>query len=224
VNVREDLSQAHRLAWEHIATPGSWWTAAQRVELADTAIGALRDVEPLPPWASVSAVEGRLPVGHVAPAIAHDATYRIARHAGTITEDLYRKVSEEIGPLPYVELVSIVTTIAAVVHFCRNVGVDLPALPEPRPGDPTGEAPEEVVQPKYNWVPVRAPADQMAAVVQAYTAVPGEFLNLWRMSEAQYMPAGKMVDPNWSRREGGLSRPQTELVASRVAQLRECFY
>ncbi len=224
MNVRDDLSGAHRLAWDHIARPGSWWTAAQRVELAHTAIGAIRDVEPLPPWASVSAVEGRVSIGHVAPAVAHDAAYRIARHAGTITEDLYHKVSGELGPLPYVELVSIVTTVAAVTHFCRNIGIDLPALPDPRPGDPTGEVPDEVVQPQYNWVPVQAPADQLPAVVQAYSAVPGEFVNLWRMSDAQYMPASQMFDPNWSRRDGGLSRPQTELVAARVAQLRECFY
>jgi hypothetical protein len=196
----------------------------QRAELANTAIGAIRDVEPLPPWASVSAIEGRLPDDHTAPAIAHDATYRIARHAGTITEDLYQKVSGEIGPLPYVELVSIVSTVAAVTHFCRNIGVDLPPLPEPKLGDPTGDVPDDLVQPLYNWVPVQAPADNLPAVVQAYTGVPGEFVNLWRMSDAQYMPGAEMIDPNWSRREGGLSRPQTELVAARVAQLRECFY
>lgn len=224
MNVRQDLSEAHRLAWEHLARPGSWWTAAQRLELAETVIGAIRDVEPLPPWASVSAVEGRLRAGHVAPAVAHDAAYRIARHAGTITEDLYRKVSAELGPLPYVELVSIVTTVAAVTHFCRNIGVDLPPFPEAHEGDPTGEVPDQLAQPVHNWVPVTAPADQLPAVVQAYSAVPGEFANLWRMSDAQYMPADRMFDPNWSRREGGLSRPQTELVAARVAQLRECFY
>ena len=164
MKMRDDLGEAYRLAWEHIAQPGSWWTAAQRVELANTAIGAIRDIEPLPPWASVSAVEGRLPAGHTAPAAAHDATYRIARHAGTITEDLYRKVSDEIGPLPYVELVSIVTTVAAYTHFCRNIGVEAAPLPEPRPGDPTGDVPDELEQPQYNWVPVQAPADQLPAV------------------------------------------------------------
>jgi hypothetical protein len=131
-------ANAHRLAWEHLARPGSWWTADQRLELANTAIGAIADVEPLPPWASVSAVEGRLRADHVAPAIAHDVTYRIARHTGTITEDLFDNVSGELGPLPYVELVSIVTTVAAVTHFCRNIGIDLPPLPEPQRGDPTG--------------------------------------------------------------------------------------
>ncbi|HEY5664987.1 MAG TPA: alkylhydroperoxidase-related (seleno)protein [Ilumatobacter sp.] len=222
--VRDDLADAHREAWAHLARPGSWWTAAQRIELANTALGAIRDVEPLPPWASVSAVEGRLPGDHVAPAAAHDVVYRIARHAATMTEDVYRRVSEQLGALPYVELVSVVTTVAAVAHFCRNVGVDVPPFPEPEAGEPSGDVPDEVVQPGYNWVPVRAPADQLAAVVQAYTAVPGEFLNLWRMSDAQYMPSHEMIDPGWTRRDGGLSRPQTELVAARVAQLRDCFY
>ncbi len=73
-------------------------------------------------------------------------------------------------------------------------------------------------------MPVAAPADQVAAVVQAYTAVPGEMVNTWRMADAQYMPEPEMVDPGWTRRPGGLSRAQMELVAARVTQLRECFY
>ena len=64
----------------------------------------------------------------------------------------------------------------------------------------------------------------MPAVVQAYTAVPAELENTWRMGGAQYMPSSEMVHPDWMRRPGGLTRAQTELVAARVAQLRECFY
>jgi hypothetical protein len=48
--------------------------------------------------------------------------------------------------------------------------------------------------------------------------------NTWRMADAQYMPEPEMVDPAWQRRPGGLPRAQMELVAARVAQLRECFY
>lgn len=224
MDVRTDLADAHREAWEHLAGPGSWWTGEQRLEVAKTVLDALADSEPIPPWGSISAVEGRLPANPSAPAFAHDVAYRIARHAGTLTEDWYRKASAELGPLPYVELVGIVTTVAAVSQFSRNIGVDVPDLPTPAPGEPTGDVPSELVDPELNWVPVAAPADQTAAVVQAYSAVPGELGNLWRMSAAQYMPAEEMVDPAWQRREGGLTRPQVELVASRVSQLRECFY
>ena len=221
--MREDLAEAHRLAWEHIAAPGSWFTAAQRVELALTAMLALADSDPLPPWVCVS-TSGRLPTDLVAPTAANDFAYRLARHAGTITHDVYRSVSREIGELPFVEVCAIVSTVAAVWHFCRNIGVPVPALPSAVAGEPSGRRPAQLAAAEFNWVPVEAPADQTAAVVQAYTAVPGEQFNAWRMADAQYMPNLEMVDPAWTRRAGGLSRAQMELVAARVTKLRDCFY
>jgi hypothetical protein len=223
VAVRADLAEAHRLAWEHIATPGSWWTAAQRVELAATVLDAIADRDPMPPWVGYS-LAGRMQPGHTAPAIAHDIAYRIGRHAATMTESVYRMVADELGELAYVELCAVVSTVAAVAHFCRNIGADTPPLPEPQPGEPTGERPAELVAGSLNWVPVAAPADQVAAVVQAYSAVPAEYACTWRMADAQYMPEPEMVHADWSRRAGGLTRAQMELVATRVARLRECFY
>jgi hypothetical protein len=223
VIVRDDLAEAHRLAWEHIAAPGSWWTGSQRVELACTALMAIADSDPLPPWVGVTST-GRLGPDFAAPVVAHDFVYRLARHAGTITVDVYDAVSGEFGALPYVELCGIVSTVAAVAHFCRDIGVPVPPLPAPTDGEPTGARPERVVQPRYNWVPVAEPADKVAAVVQAYTAVPGENLNNWRMADAQYMPVDQMVHPDWQRRPGGLSRAQMELVAARLTRLRDCFY
>ena len=141
-----------------------------------------------------------------------------------MTVDVYRPAVAEFGELPYIELCVIVSTVAAVAHFCRNIGNDVPSLPAPIAGEPTGERPDQLAQARYNWVPVAAPADQVAAVVQAYTAVPGEQRNTWRMAAAQYMPDTEMVHPDWSRRPGGLSRAQTELVAARLTLLRDCFY
>lgn len=221
--VRDDLAEAHELAWWHVARPGSWWTGAQRVELARTVLLAIAADDPLPPWAAVS-MSDRLPADRVAPDAAHDVVYRIARHAGTMTADVYRHAADELGALAYVELCGIASTVAAVAHFCRNIGVAVPDLPEPLPGDPTCEQPDEIARSELNWVPVAAPPDRVAAVVQACTAVPGEQENTWRMANVQYMPVEEMVHPDWMRRVDGLTRPQTELVAARVAQLRECFY
>jgi len=221
--VRDDLADAHRLAREHIAAPGSWFTGAQRVELAQTVMLALADLDPLPPWVCVS-TSGRLDGSLVAPVAAHDFAYRLARHAGTITLDVYERVSRDIGELPFVELCAVVSTVAAVWHFCRNIGVPVPPLPAAVDGAPSGDQPEQLAGAELNWVPVAAPADQTAAVVQAYTAVPGEQRNTWRMADAQYMPNDDMVNPAWTRRAGGLSRAQMELVAARVTQLRDCFY
>jgi hypothetical protein len=222
VIVRRDLADAHRLAWEHVAEPGSWWAGEQRVELARTAMSALAEPDPLPPWVSASG-SGRI-ASLTAPAAAHDLAYRLARHAGTITIDVYRSTTAQIGELPYVELCGIVSTVAAVWHFCRNVGIEVPPLPPPVAGEPSREMPDQLATPRLNWVPVAAPADEVAAVVQAYTAVPGEHANTWRMAASQYMSDADMVHPDWCRRPGGLTRAQMELVAARVTLLRDCFY
>ena len=41
---------------------------------------------------------------------------------------MYRAAAGELGELPYVELCAIVSTVAAVAHFCRNIGVTVPPL------------------------------------------------------------------------------------------------
>jgi hypothetical protein len=221
--VRDDLAEAHRLAWEHVAAPGTWWNGAERVELATTVLLAIADAEPLPPWVGVTST-GRLGPTLVAAGPAHDVAYRLARHAGTMTEDVYRAAADELGELPYVELCAVVSTVAAVAHFCLNIGATVPPLPAPVGGAPTHQRPERLAPARYNWVPVAHPADEVPAVVQAYTAVPAEQLNTWRMAAAQYMAPAAMVDPDWKRRPGGLSRAQMELVAARLTRLRDCFY
>jgi hypothetical protein len=223
VTVRHDLAEAHRLAWAHLAAPGTWWSGAERVELAGTALLAIADHDPLPPWVPVTS-SGRVGPELVAASTAHDVVYRLARHAGTMTVESYRAAADELGELPYVELCAIVSTSAAVAHFCRNTGVAVPPLPAPVAGEPTHRRPERLARARYSWVPVAEPADEVAAVVQAYTAVPDEQVNTWRMADAQYMPPSEMVDPDWRRREGGLSRAQMELVAARLTTLRDCFY
>jgi hypothetical protein len=223
VQVRDDLVVAHRLAWDHVAAPGSWFTGAQRVELARTILLAITDPDPVPPWVAVTTT-GRLAADRCAPDTAHDVAYRLARHAGTMTHELYRRAADALGELPYVELCAIVSTVAAVAHFHRNIGEPVPPLPEAVEGDPTGDRPDELAAAALNWVPVAAPADAVAAVVQAYSAVPGEWINTWRMADAQYMPEPDMVHPDWSRRPGGLTRAQMELVAATVARARDCFY
>jgi len=223
VAVRKDLVDVHRHAWEHIASPGSWWTGAQRVRIAEIALGAINADDPLPPWVGLSSSD-RYSDDGVIPSTAVDITYRIARHAGTITESVYESVTTDVGELPYVELCTVVSMVAAVSTFHRNAGLETPALPTPKRGEPTGERPDKLAAAELNWVPVSAPADQVAAVVQAYTAVPSGHEVTWRLGAAQYMPSEEMVHPDWVRRADGLTRPEAELIAARVAQLRECFY
>lgn len=222
VVVRADLQAAHAAVWADIGAAGSQWSGAQRRELAATVLAALDAGEPLPPWVAPSTVPGMLPDTPLAPAPAHDVVYRVARHAGTLTADWHRRMADRIGELAYVEAVALTCEVVAIWSFRRAAGLAPWELPAVRPGDPTGETAAELVQPELNWVPVAAPADQRAAVVQAFTALPTEHSRVWSLADVQYIPDLEMVDPRWTR--GTLSRPQMELVATRVAQIRDCFY
>jgi hypothetical protein len=222
LNVRADLVSAHRQAWDALGLPGTWWTGRQRRELAATAIAAMTGDHVLPPWTAPSTVDGFLAGDAVAPAAAHDAIYRVAAHAGTLSESWYRDSSEKLGDLAYVEIVAIACTVAAVVAFRRAAGLEPWELPRPAEGDPSRVVPPDLAPAGLNWVRVTSPADEVAAVVQAFTSVPAEHERLWMLGDAQYIPNLEMVDPRWTR--GTLSRPQIELIAARVSQIRECFY
>ena len=163
-----------------------------------------------------------MPVNPAAPPIAHDAIYRVAVHAATLTESWYDAMCVELTDVAYVELVAMACTVAAVVAFRRAAGLEMWELPAAQRGEPSHELPPDLVKCGLNWVRVTAPADEKAAVVQAFTSVPAEHERLWMLAAAQYIPHMAMVDPKWNR--GTLSRPQMELAAARISQLRECFY
>lgn len=222
MEVRADLLTTQRDAWDDLVRPGPCFSGEQRCELATTALAALATAEPFPPWVAPSTIAGALPHRRVASLRAHDAVYRIAAHAGTLTADWYATIAAEVGELAYVELVALTCTVSAVWSFRRSAGLDLWRLGDAIAGAPTGHVADQVVRPALNWVPVAAPADQRVAVVQAFTALPSEHARTWRLADAQYIPDLEMVDPRWTR--GPLSRPQMELVATRVAQLRQCFF
>ena len=209
--IREDLAEAHRLSLVHVASPGARLTAARRVQIAEVVREAYLAVEPSPPWVR--------PFGD--PML--DVAYRLARHAGTITEQLYEQtIAEGIHPLEFVEILGVVIATIAPTAFARGAGLPLPKLPSPVAGAPTGREAVELAPATLNWVPVAAPADQVASVVQALSALPDEWDNLWRLAGAQYMSDRQMDDPLWNR--GTLSRPQMELIAGRLSLIRECFF
>lgn len=211
VVVRADLVEAHRCSLAHVAQPGARLSAARRVQIGAVARDAYLAGRPSPPW--------ERPYGD--PAL--DVAYRLARHAGTITEQWYEQIiTEGMHPLEWVEIVGIVISTIPPVAFARAIGSVLPGFPDPVAGAPHGREADELAPATLNWVPVAAPADKTASVVQALSALPDEWDNLWRLAASQYMSDIQMADPKWNR--GTLSRPQMELLAGRISRVRECFF
>lgn len=209
--VRSDLSEAHRAALAHVTAPGARFSGVRRRAIADAAIAAYLDPAPPPPWVR--------PHGDLALDVAH----RLGAHAATITREWYEQiVTEGLHPLEWVEVVGVVVAALPPVAFARASGRTVPALPAAVEGDPHGREAVELAPARLNFVPVAVPADTVAAVVQALSALPGEWDMLWQLAAAQYMSDRQMDDPLWNR--GTLSRPQMELVASRLASLRDCLF
>ena len=220
--LRPDLVAAQRAAWQSVTSPGASWSGAERAAIAATALAALDDAEPLAPWVSPTQARRALPGTELLPDVVVDAVYRIARHASSLTDAWYRtQIEQGIHPVAYVELVAVVSAVAAVDGFHRAAGLERPPLPPTTEGAPHGRHPE-VEAATLNWVVVAAPADRAAAVVQGLSAAPDDFAVVRQLAAAQYIPFDEMGELGWSR--GTLSRGEMELVAARLSTARECFY
>ena len=209
--VRDELRAAHGASFAHVVAPGAQLTGERRRHIAEVAIAAALIADPPPPWVR--------PYGDPALDLAH----RLGRHAATITEEWFEQlVAEGLHPLEWVEVVGVVVAALPPVLFARAIGAPLPELPAAVDGRPHGREAAELAPATLNFVPVAAPADRTASVVQALSALPDEWDNLWRLAQAQYMGDRDMDDPLWNR--GTLSRPQMELIAGRLSLIRECFF
>ena len=233
LKVRDDLTAAMAGVWERLGAPGATWTGAQRLGMARVARAALADPDPLPPWVKPSTVDQRVADADVAPHVG-DAVYRLSRHAATLSEEWYRDTLSmaEMTPQQWVEAIEIVIAVVAIDGFANAAGLPLAELPEAQSGAPAGVGDVPSKPARHHFVPVLHLEDDVdgywgdmavvAPVIRAMSAVPTSHATMFQLVETMYMKGSAMTDMEWSR--GTLDRRQIELVASRLAALRECFY
>lgn len=234
--VRSDLAESHDRFWKRLASPGSWWSGAERVEIArqvrqtkTCSLCATRKVA-LSPHGGSGAHDG----DSILPAIAVDTVHRITTDASRLTADWYRSVLEEgLSDGQYVEIVGTLVSVVSIDSFCDALGIPRHPLPDPIAGSPSGYRPTSAAL-EEAWVPVVPennadtpeadlwPAGPTGYVVRAMSLVPEEVRTLKDLSGAHYLPMRDVRNPEASR--GALNRPQIELIAGRVSALNECFY
>ena len=187
--------------WDRLAAPGTWLTGAERVRIAREARRAMRGGPPEP----------LLPV-------MIEAAHRVAVAAATIRpDDLDRWAVEGLDEWSYVELVGVVSRLAALDVAAFGLGRAPADLPEPRSGDPSKVRAEGATV-SDGWVPTVGGA----SAISALSAVPAEQEALLQVHAELYLRPEQMLDDDVVRDD--LGRAQMELVAARTSYLNNCFY
>ncbi len=236
--VRADLPDAFRKVWEHIVAPGSGWSSAQRVAIAEEARRAETCAlcQKRKEAVSPNAVQGEHEHGKVLPNAAIDAVHRISTDSGRLTKKFFEQTLEAgISDSQWVEFVGIVSSLKSIDSFYRALGLPIESLPEPNSGEATGYRPKGATM-SGGWVPMIREKDlaepekmlyegypKTGNVLRAMSLVPNEVWNLHRISEAMYLPTRDVADFRASGNRA-IDRMQIELLASRVSLLNECFY
>ncbi|MEM9202981.1 MAG: hypothetical protein AAGC53_15065 [Actinomycetota bacterium] len=208
--IREALASVHT----QLRRSGTWWDADQIGAIARRARDAFA-VRTAVPWLRdlPTAIDGL-------PAAAIDVIDRVATDPGTIDRPWAKTHIDVLGDAPYVELVGI-AAVAIMVHVyaeCAGETVEPLGLPSADAGEPSRKRPSGMGDIGAH-VPMLEPFGY-ANVARALSLVPSANLAFYTLVRPMYSEAG-FEHLVW---ETPLSRPQVELVASRVASLNECFY
>jgi len=234
--VRDEIRAAQAALWRHIAEPGTWWAGAQRVAIARAA----RDADGCGFCAerkqalSPGAMRGEHAGDASLPANVIEVIHRVRTDPARLSRAWFDAVKAnglEAGP--YVEIIGLVAMLSGVDWFARSLGLELPLLPEPRPGAPSRYTPASA-RDHGAWVPLIAPEDAGGSeadlypagaivpnIIRALSLVPSEVRVLHQMAAAHYLDLDRLPDPTAHR---ALDRMQMELVAARVSALNQCFY
>ena len=234
-DVREEIAEAHRSAWERLAAPGTWWTGAERVALA-------AEVRQAPQCASCKeskgtlspvAAEGRHDSVAELPNAAVDVVHRVVTDPGRLGRSWYQqKLNQGLSDAHYVEIIGVVVTVVSIDSVCRGLGEPLHPLPTPLAGEPSRYRPAQA-QLEGAWVPMIPasgavgseadlwPGKRTGNVIRAMSLVPDAVRQLMELLAVHYLPPDRLVSLRAGR---AIERAQIELVAGRVSALNECFY
>lgn len=238
--VREDIKTAYRDAWKAIGSAGTWWTGAERVEIAAESRAAVdcqlckERKQALSPF-SVTGDHDTAPGCSLDP-IAIDLIHRVTTDSGRLSQSYMDSVrSKGLTSEHCIELIGVVVLALSIDDFHRALGLELEPLPTPIAGDPTRvKISPDRLDYETGFFPMLKqeeatgneadlwPAGRGANVVRALSVVPNAIRDYRQVMAAQYVD---MLDlPNFKASNGSLNRMQAEVVATAVSAENECYY
>ena len=235
--IREDLGQAYREYWARLAMPGSWWTGAERIAIAQESRNALtcefctQRKQAVSPYS----VAGEHDHEDTLDPLAVDAIHRIITDQTRITNSYVQdNLANGLSQEKYVELAGITVVTLSIDEFNCALGLPLEPLPEPIAGEPSHYRPALAIE-GTGFVPMIPaegnvgpeadlwPEGANANVLRAFSSVPDAVRDWMAVGAAQYLSmAGMQIFAGDTGRS--IDRMQIELVAARVSSHNECFY
>jgi len=221
--IDNDTITTFQSIWERLAQPGYWWTAQQRIAIAQVA----RDAVPRDLMNRQREEPGKLSTDTDASGLSPlvvDTIERITTESGALSGEWCAAVCERLGEGAYGEMVAIVILLVPIDRFCLYLGRELEPFPEPMPGEPSREYPDDLVD-NGAWIRQTAAAvadKELVNVSRAVSIVPAENTLRRQLVDALYMQGHSFFDTVWERK--ALSRAQLELVATRTSSINQCFY
>jgi hypothetical protein len=234
--IRPALAEALEVAWQRLASPGTWWTGAERLAIATECRHASAcslckarkgDLSPYARTGDHDAATDLLPE-------AVEAIHRLTTDASRITSRWVRELSDgPLGEERYVEIVGIAATITALDTFDRALGRPMRPLPAPIPGAPTRHrprgarrdlaavatlAPEAIEAGDPNPYPLHGDKN----IHRALSLVPQEVVNFFDLDVELYLKDHEIRD--FAVEPRAITHRQIELVAARASALNRCYY
>lgn len=216
-----DIDDAQQAAAESVAAPGDWLTGAQRLAVWREVRASRTDVLDAARRRALSpnAVVGRHDATDELSASAMDVVHRTASDPGRLTRAWADEHIEALGEETYTELIGVTAIVETIDKFRAAMGLDEWALGDPVAGEPTRVRPDGVGD-VGAWIS-QTTGPTVANVSRTLSLVPTTN-HVWRqLVTTHYSRGPEFLNMRWDL---PLTRPQTELVASRTTALNECFY
>ena len=219
VEVPDHQLAAFEAAWNWLAQPGGCWSGAEKLAMVEVA----RAAAPRPVYdrrpATIDHLATGIGPGEALSPLVIDTVERVAVEAGAITREWAFDVIGELGDVAYAELVAVIATFVPIDVACRLLGRDFEPLPDPDPGDMTGERDDDTID-IGAFLPAAAGFGG-ANVARSLSIAPTA--NMMRLGVVRALYSGnRFGELRWD--DGALNRPQVELIAARTSALNECFY
>ena len=235
--VRPNFAEGHARCWQRLASPGNWFSGAERVAIAQEVRNApnCKLCQDRKVALSPNMVKGDHDTITDLPQVIVDVVHRIITDPNRLTKTWFKSVIHQgVSVGQYVEVVGVLVHVYMIDEFCRAIGVEAHELPEPTPGETSRYEPGGL-EDAGAWIPLlkqqindQSPEADLAGkltanVIRALSLIPDDVRTVLDLIEVHYLASNDIVSFGKSY-DGPLTRFQMELIATRVSSYNDCFY